>query len=147
MKSILLVLCAFGMIQAAWAQGNGSYKITLNGKAIVAKRSVGNEAPSVAVAARDLKAANTLQIQLNGSSVMPEWKRVFILLDEQGNEIKKMENNQLNGRYDWRINDLKAILAAKGSIQVYTYGFPRDESQGALIRVARFHLVTLTLKK
>lgn len=139
----LFFLFSFMGVQAQ----DGSFIMKLNGKQVVqgpiSMRTLIKPTP---ITQKQLQPGGKLQVTVTGAANNTGWKRILIMADEQGNEIKTMEKNMVNGTYDWNITGLKDILKKYKKVAVHTYTIPVDEQQAALVRVMRFQLCTLELK-
>lgn len=144
MKQVLgiLFLFAFASVQAQ----DGSFNLKLNGKPIAKGSFSGDAGVTVTLNQKQLAAGGKLQIVVKDAGNNSGWKRIFLLADDQGNEVKTMEKNSSNGTFDWNITDLKDILKKYKKLTLHTYSIPIDEQQAALVRVRRFQLCTLELK-
>lgn len=145
MKHLFSILFLFAVIGVK-AQ-DGSFTLKLNGKLVVqGPISMRTIIKPTAVTQKQLQPGGKIQLTVKDAASNPGWKRIFVLADEQGNEIKTMEKNMVNGTYDWNITGLKDILKKYKKVAVHTYSIPVDEQQAALVRVMRFQLCTLELK-
>jgi hypothetical protein len=144
MKQLLSILFLFAVI-SVHAQ-DGSFNLKLNGKQIAKGPFAAEAGITVSITQKQLQPGGKLQVVIKDAGNNSGWKRILLLTDTEGNEVKTMEKNMSNGTFDWNIRDLKDLLKKYKTLTLHTYSIPIDEQQAALVRVRRFQLCTLELK-
>jgi hypothetical protein len=142
----LWLFCALLATVTGLAQQTDKVQVSIDKRMVVSKYTPGASAPATVIIKKAaLTSATTITIQYTGTA-QAGWKRMFTLQDSLGNEVLSFEKSGTTGAFTWPVNNLAALFKKHGALQLFTIALPADPKQAALVRVARFHLCTLSLK-
>jgi hypothetical protein len=131
----LFLVCASG--DPALAQD--SWKVSLNGKRVLATSTEDREKNIIKLSPSALKKKGDLLVSFTENPRQKNWERFMAAVDENGNDVCKQHGNSLK----IKSQTLQTLLQKSKTLQLYTWSLPKDPKLRASVRVRRIHLCTL----
>ena len=135
-------LLALGFIAVSAASAQDSWKVLLNGKAVLSASTENEEKNRITVKASDLKKKQDFQVIYTEQPKEKGWDRTIMAVAENDHELSRQET----GKFKIKNALLESFFKKSKTIRIYTVSLPADPAKRAVIRVRRVHLCTLVLK-
>lgn len=140
MRSLLLLFALFSL---GSAMGQGTWKVTLNGKTLLNASVENTDKNIIMVSSADLKKKGDFIITYTEKTKVDKWQRTISAYNEKDIELQKQTGN----RFKIKNSTLQSLLKGAKTIQFYTISLPTDPKLQAAVRVRRVHLCTVVGKK
>ncbi len=139
MKKFLLLIFILPFLSIA--QNNQKWELFITTKKIAA--GVTDKDTFISL---PTNAIGFLKIVYKDGNFTKNWKRHFLVMDENSQILIDTSIKALNGTISFDLRKLKAITKKK-KFSLYTYSFPNDPNVAATIRVRRMILFTAEWKE
>jgi hypothetical protein len=148
MKRILLVTSLIIASITSFSQfgtmKENSWKVKWNKKLVLSANGENEARNAITIAKADLSKKCFLEIQFKeaDSEKANGWKRTFLIMDENDNELARIEKGST---ITVKAADLKKHFKGRNCLRIFSISLPKDPELAARVRVRRIHIVTVKL--